>query len=111
MAEMKNEKNKTIMILALISIVLCACPGCILLFPGMSSLIDAVGSINSIEDLLADLGNGFVQGGWMICVGGVLIIIPFILAVIAVLKREKKEELEELEPTGASKDDPIPPTS
>jgi len=108
---MKNNNNKTIMIIALISIVLCACPGCILLFPGVSSLMDAIGSINTFEDLLSDIGTGFAQGGWMLCLGGVFVIIPFVLAIIAVLKREKKGELEKLEPTGASKDDPIPPTT
>jgi len=108
---MKNDNNKTIMIIALISIVLCACPGCIFLFPGVISLMNAIGSINTFEDLLSDLGAGFTQGGWMLCLGGVLIIIPFVLAIIAVLKREKKDELEKLEPTGASKDDPIPPTT
>jgi len=99
------------MIIALISIVICGCPGCILLFPGVTSMVDTVGHINTFQDLLADFGDGFVQGGWMLCLGGVLILVPFILAIIAVVKRDKGNELEELKPTGVSKDDPIPPTS
>jgi hypothetical protein len=47
----------------------------------------------------------------MLCLGGVLILVPLILAIIGVVMRDKKEKLEELKPTGASKDDPIPPTS
>jgi hypothetical protein len=108
---MEKDKNKTIMIIALISIVICGCPGCILLFPGVTSMVDAAGHIDTFQDLLTDFGDGFVQGGWMLCLGGVLILVPFILAIIAVVKRDKGNELEELKPTGVSKDDPIPPTS
>jgi hypothetical protein len=111
MADLKKDTNKTIMIIALVSIILCGCPGCFLLFPGMNNLMDAMGSIDTFEDLLADLGDGFAQGGWMLCLGGLLILVPFILAVIAVVKRDKGDKLEELEPTGVSKDDPIPPAS
>ncbi len=108
---MEKDKNKTIMIIALISIVVCGCPGCMLLFSGVTRLLSAVGSVNTSEDLFANLADGFVGGGWMLCLGGVLIFVPFILAIIAVVKRNKKDKLEELKPTGASKDDPIPPTS
>jgi len=44
-------------------------------------------------------------------VSGLLILVPFVLVIIAVIKRTQKEKLEELEPTGASKDDPLPPTT
>jgi len=108
---MQKDKNKTIMIIALISIVICGCPGCVMLFPGVSSLVDAVGSVGTFEDLLSDLSYGFAQGGWMLCLGGLLIAVPFILAIIAVVKRDNGDKLEKLEPTGVSKDDPIPPTS
>ncbi len=108
---MKKDNNKTIMIIALISILIFGCPGCLLFIPGVKSLIEATRSIDSFEDLLSDLGYGFLTGGWMLCLGGVLILIPFVLAIIAVLKQGKKNKLEKLEPTGASKDDPIPPTN
>ncbi|MDY6867075.1 MAG: hypothetical protein SVT56_04100 [Chloroflexota bacterium] len=108
---MGKDKNKTIMIIALIFIFACGCPGCILLIPGVTSLMNAVGSIDTYGDFFADLGNGLAQGGWMLCLGGVLILVPLILAIIGVVMCDKKEKLEELKPTGASKDDPIPPTS
>jgi hypothetical protein len=108
---MKDKKKKTIMIIALISILICGCPGCFLVVGGIDSLSKAVGSINSFDDLLSDLGEGFAQGGWMLILGAVLVMVPFILAIIAVLIRSKIEKLEKLEPTGVSKDDPIPPAS
>ena len=108
---MKKDKKKTIMIIALISILICGCPGCFLTMFGITSLMDATGSIDSFEDLLSDLGEGFIEGGWMFCLGAVFVLIPFILAIIAVVIRKKEGELEELEPTGVSKDDPLPPTS
>jgi len=37
--------------------------------------------------------------------------VPFILAIIALVKGSKRTLLEPLEPTGASRDDPIPPAS
>ncbi len=108
---MKKDKKKTIMIIALVSILICGCPGCFLTLPGINSFMAAVGSIESFEDLLADLGEGFLQGGWMLFLGGLLVLVPFVLVIIAVLIRSKDQDLEKLEPTGASKDDPIPPAS
>ena len=108
---MKKDKKKTIMILALVSILICGCPGCFLILPGINSFMAAVNSIESFEDLLADLGEGFLQGGWMLFLGGILVLVPFVLVIIAVLIRSKDQDLEKLEPTGVSKDDPIPPTS
>lgn len=109
---MKKDKKKTFMILALVSIVICGCPGCYLMIPGISSLIDATGgSIDSFEDLLSDLGEGFVLGGWKLCLGGIFVLVPFVLAFIAVLIRNQDQGLEKLEPTGASEDEPIPPTN
>jgi hypothetical protein len=40
-----------------------------------------------------------------------LILIPVLLVLIALLGKGKKEKIEELEPTGVSKDDPLPPPS
>jgi len=50
----------------------------------------------------------FRQGGWLICLGGVLILVPIIFGIIALVKNTKEEKIEPLEPTGASKDDQIP---
>jgi hypothetical protein len=108
---MKKDTNKTVMVIALISVLLCGCPGCALLFPGFSSITGALGQIDSFEALVDDLVNGFINGGWMVCLGGLLVLVPFVLVIIAVVKRTGKEELEDLEPTGVSKDDPIPPPS
>jgi len=109
---MKKKKQKTLMIIALVSIFVCGCPGCFTLIQGFSYFPAAIGTIQSFEDFMANLGAGFLNGGWMLCPSGFLILIPFILVIIAVVQRSKKDEtLEEIEPTGASEDDPIPPTS
>lgn len=108
---MKIEDHKTIMILALVSIFLCACPGCFLLVPGIGILLDAPGDVQNFSDLLNDIWTGLTRGGWLICVGGLLIFVPFILASIAVLKNNGVDEIAPLEPTGISEKDPIPPTS
>jgi len=108
---MKDKKKKTIMIIALITILICGCPGCFLIVGGIDSFSKAIGSINTFDDLISDLGEGFAQGGWMLILGAVLVMVPFVLVIIAVLIRNKDEKLEALEPTGASKDDPIPPAT
>ncbi len=105
------EKNKTIMIIALISIVLCGCPGCALLIPGINAFSGAIGGIQSGGDLLDDLADGFLNGGWMVCLSGLLVLVPFVLVIIAVVKRGRGKKVADLEPTGVSKDDPIPPTT
>ena len=108
---MKKDGKKTIMIIALISILICGCPGCYFLYQGFSNFSDSIGSINSYEDLLGDLGAGFMNGGWMVCLSGFLILIPFVLVIIAVVSRRKKKEPPKPAPSGISNDDPIPPTS
>jgi len=108
---MKKNSKKTLMIIALISIIACACPGCFLLIQGLGNLLGPIGTIQNPEDLLGDLAIGFSEGGWLICLSAVLIFIPFLLVIIAVLKRSEPDVLEALEPTGASKDDPLPPPS
>ena len=109
---MKKKSQKTLMVIALVSIFICGCPGCFLLFEGFRYFPPAIGTINSFEDLMRDLAAGFTNGGWMICLSGLLILLPLILVIIAVIQRvATKDEIEELEPTGVSKDDPIPPTS
>ena len=109
---MKKKQQKNLMIVALVSVFLCGCPGCITLFEGVRNFQAAVGTIQSSEDFLGDLVAGFLNGGWLVCLSGFLILIPLILVIIAVVQQSKKtEDLEELEPTGASEEDPIPPPS
>ena len=108
---MKIEGNKTIMGVALVSILLCACPGCLLLVPGTVVLVGSLGDVQNFNDLANAVWTGLTRGGWIVCAGGFLILIPFILASIAVLKKDDIDEIEPLEPTGISEQDPIPPTS
>jgi hypothetical protein len=105
------EKNKTIMIIALVSILACGCPGCVLLIPGINAFIGTLGGIQTGQDLLDSAVKGFLNGGWMVCLGGLLILVPFVLVMITVLRGGKGKKVDALEPTGVSKDDPIPPTT
>jgi hypothetical protein len=51
-----------------------------------------------------------VQSGGAICLSIVLILIPVVLLLIWVLTRKPKDPYDQKEPTGASSDDPLPPT-
>ena len=108
---MKKRQKKTLMIIALISIFLCGFPGCFLLIAGFRFFPAALGTLNNFEDLISALAAGFLNGGWMVCLSGIFILIPFVLVLIAVLNRKKDVVLDVKEPTGISKDDPIPPAS
>jgi hypothetical protein len=108
---MKKDKKKTIMIIALVSVFLCGCPGCYWLVEGLFSIYEVLNNIQGFEGPRTFLFEFLTQSGWKILLGGVLIIVPVILVIITLVTRSKKEELEELEPTGASKNDPLPPTS
>lgn len=109
---MKKKRQKALMIIALVSVFLCGCPGCFMLFQGLSYFPPEMGAIQSFGDLLEALAEGFLNGGWRICLSGFIILIPFILVIVAVVQRGKqKDDLEELTPTGVSKEDPIPPPS
>lgn len=108
---MKMDKNKTLMTLAMVSIVLCACPGCLLLIPGTTALADSLGDVQDFGDLLDNVWLGLSMGGWMICVGGLLILVPFILVSIALMTKNKPDEITPIEPTRVSEMDPIPPPS
>ena len=108
---MKIEDHKTIMVIALVSILLCACPGCLMLVPGTIVLVGSLGDAQNFNDLVNAVWTGFTRGGWSVCIGGLLILVPFFLASIAVMKKNDLDEIEPLEPTGISEQDPIPPTS
>jgi hypothetical protein len=66
-----------------------------------------VGPVKGQEAYVVEL----VLNGGLICVSILLIFIPIILFFIWLLNRKPKDSIDLLKPTGASKDDPIPPTS
>lgn len=108
---MKNKPKKSLIIITLISIFLCGCPGCFLLFEGAQRFSSAIGPFDSFEDISQGFATGLLNGGWMVCLSGFFIMIPTIFALVAVFARDKKDELEAIEPTGVSKEEPIPPPS
>ena len=108
---MDKNSNKTILVIALISIFLCGCPGLVLFFPGVSALVDALGQVDFYGSVLDAIGNGFLNGGFLVCLAGLLIPVPIVLLIVVLVQRSGKKGLEKIEPTGVSKDEPLPPTS
>ncbi len=108
---MNKDSNKTIMVIALISIFLCGCPGVGLFIPGVNALVNAFLNADINGTAWDAFGSGLLDGGYMICLAGLLIPIPIILLIVALVRKSKKKALEKLEPTGVSKDEPLPPTS
>lgn len=91
--------------------VLCGCPGWFLLAPGMSIFLEAIKGIPPNDGFPPGSAQGIFQGGLMICLGGLLILVPLTLLIISFLLKGNKDELVDIEPTGISQDDPIPPPS
>lgn len=106
---MSKKTRQTILILLLVSIFLCACPGLILVISGVEGLLDAVsvGNAAGQEEYAWDL----ILNGGLVCLSIVLIFVPVILFLIWLFGRKSKDSIDLLEPTGASSNDPIPPTS
>lgn len=106
---MSKKTRRTILILLLVSIFLCACPGLVLVVSGMEGLLDAVsvGNAAGQEEYAWDL----ILNGGLVCFSIILIFVPVILFLVWLLARKPKDPIDLLEPTGASSDDPIPPTS
>lgn len=108
---MNKPKKKIYLILTLVSVFLCACPGITLLLPGIQAIIGNISAFNTFDSLLSMIVNGILQGGWMVCPGAVLMLAPILLAVVAFVMRKESKTLDLPQPTGISQDDPIPPTS
>jgi uncharacterized SAM-binding protein YcdF (DUF218 family) len=107
--KMSRKTSRTLLIISLVSIFLCACPGLALLIPGIDALADLV-AMNPAADQ-AGYARGLLVSGGLICLSAALILIPVILLLVWLFTRKSKKPYDPLEPTGASSDDPIPPTS
>ena len=108
---MKKSKNKAILTITLITLVLCGCPGSLLALGGFLSLGENLASVVVFGDYLADVQYELLEAGAMICLGGLILVVPLIMIILTLTQRKTKETLEALEPTGASAGDPIPPTT
>ena len=105
---MSRKNSRTLLIILLISIFICACPGLALIIPGIDALVGVLqtSGTGAQEAFTWNL----VQSGGAICLSIVLILIPVVLLLVWVLTRKSKDPYEQKEPTGASADDPLPPT-
>lgn len=111
MSEKGQTRKKTLLIITLVSIVLCACPACFLIFPGIRSFTDAINRIYSYAEFLPEIGKGFLKGGWMLCLGSFMLILPATLVLVQLIKPKEKPEIRKLVPKGISDEDVIPPAS
>jgi len=105
---MSKKNRKTLLIILIISIFVCACPGIALLFPGVDALIGVLqtGSAGSQADYVWTL----ILSGGAIALALLAIAVPFILLLVWLFTRKSKDPYDQKEPTGASADDPLPPT-
>ena len=111
MGDTGQKQKKTLLIITLVSIVLCGCPACFLIIPGLRALTDAIDRVYSYATFLPEIGHGFLEGGWMLCLGSFMLIVPATLLIVQLFKPKKKPEIEKLEPKGISSEDEIPPAS
>lgn len=58
-----SQNKKVIIFLALVSIVLCGFPGCLLLMPGFNSLFGALENIQNFTDFQVGFIRGIIEGG------------------------------------------------
>ena len=105
---MSRKTSRTLLIVILVSIFLCACPGLALLIPGIDALANVVVMDPAVNQ--SDYASQLVVSGGLICLSAVLIFIPIILLLIWLVTRKSKKPYDPLEPTGASSGDPLPPT-
>lgn len=109
MAKMTEKNRKTLLIVMLVSIFTCACPGGALMIPGIQALVAVLQSSGAGGGQEATWN--LVLSGGAIILAVLAIFIPIILFFIWLLTRAPKNPYDQREPTGASADDPLPPTS
>ena len=107
---MKKSKKQTLVVLTWLSLILCGCPGGYLMVMGLVSVGSALSGMPFPSELFGNYDLGVFWGVSLVCLSGALLLVPIVLIVISMINRQKKVEVQPIEPTGASKDDPIPPT-
>lgn len=107
---MNKSNNRTILVLTIISIILCGCPGLAFLLMGLGSMADTAARLDSFSRILTDFNVSYLSGVWMVCLSGFLLLVPIVMVILVFVQRGKKTPVTTLEPTGVSTEDPIPPT-
>lgn len=109
-SSLKKPKNTMIPGLTVVSVIVCGCPGAAMLFLGIPSLLDGFSQIVYGGGMSASFIISYLLTVGFVCLSGIFLLISLSLVIYLLMQRNKKLPLEELEPTGVSKDDPIPPT-
>jgi len=82
----------------------------LLLFNGVPNLIDGIIQIAFIGKVSNTVSINFLLNIGLVCLSGVLLLIPLGLMIYLWTQRSQKAPLESLELAGISGDEPIPPT-
>jgi len=107
--ERKMDTKRALLIAALVTVLICGCPGCSLIFSSAFTVIDAFSVAGSDQNLWLDAFLiGVLQGGWKLCLGGLMIFVTLILLMIGLALGNKNLISK---PSDVSGNDPIPPTS
>jgi hypothetical protein len=101
------DKKKVLLIILIITVFLCGCPGIAMIIEEVTSLGNAFAGRIQDPGLW---GQALVEGmgnlGFLVCIGGLVVLVPIILLIVWFLVRKQKPK-----PGGASGADPIPPPS
>jgi hypothetical protein len=101
------DKKKVLLIISIITIFLCGCPGIGLIIDGSLRLGKSfVGRIQEPAMWGQALAEGMGNLGFLACIGGGAVLVPIILLIVWFMVRKQKPK-----PSGVSGADPIPPPS
>lgn len=106
---MSKKDRRRILTLLLISIFTCACPGVALLFPGVEALVSVLQTSDGLNQ--ADLIRNLVVSGGAVALALIGIAVTMTFLLVWLFTRKSADPYDQRQPTGASKDDPLPPTS
>lgn len=111
---MDKEKNRIWIFLAWLTVILCGCITFTSFGLGIWQTVASVSRLPTFSDYDMSYQTDLFGAVGLLCMSGVGMLILVILLIIMLKTRNKKEQIKpiaSLEPTGASEDDPIPPTS
>jgi hypothetical protein len=101
------DKKKVLLIICIITVFLCGCPGIGLIIDGLLRLGNAfVGRIQDPGLWGQALAEGMGNLGFLACIGGMAVLVPVILLIVWLVVRKQKPK-----PSGVSGADQLPPPS
>ena len=106
---MSKIDRRRILTLLLISIFTFACPGVALLFPSVEALVNVLQSSGGLSQ--GEMLQNLALSGGAIGLALIAIAVTITFLLVWLFTRKSKDPYDQQEPTGVSKDEPLPPTS